>query len=288
MMTQSVFTGKDAKNNKLLLKILALNGPLHKFEIRKRIQNGQVKIPYPTVSRRIDDLLRKKYLKMIKQRSPYRNLRVKAYSLSLRGTLVAILIPEVTSRENLLQFLKNASMVNPFCDLSRALLENGSDFDFVSDVFVSSMRETISSGLLNLDVVDQENIIWVINFSISNRLGEMKDKLMQNPQPLEKVVDSIRSEEAKSILNDIGKHQFLRDADHILGPIIISALKSIELQGFSLDETPEEKRADLFAELYARLSPIYWILELLERQPPPERKFKPISIPDGKNKNKKS
>lgn len=90
----SVFKGRQAEYNKRILWVIALEGPLHKFDVWRKLAtkkhgSGQGKVPYPTVSRRIDDLFNRGYLVPQQRMSPHRRREVKAYGLAFKSLLVS-------------------------------------------------------------------------------------------------------------------------------------------------------------------------------------------------------
>lgn len=62
-MRIGAFEGKDSKNNRLILEVLALNGSLIKWGIFREIKK-QTSITWPTVSRRVDDLKKRGYIEV--------------------------------------------------------------------------------------------------------------------------------------------------------------------------------------------------------------------------------
>jgi DNA-binding Lrp family transcriptional regulator len=91
------FEGKDAKNNGLILEVLALNGSLIKWGILREMKT-QTEISWPTVSRRVDDLKKRGYI----TETGKKKIRVKVtksekpsptYGLTWKG-LIAVLTNE--------------------------------------------------------------------------------------------------------------------------------------------------------------------------------------------------
>ena len=89
--------GRDAKNNKLVLETLALQGPLIKYDIFKALKQRDVK-HYPTISRRVDDLKKRGYLDVAGKRLitvGKRSEESPTYALTWRGFIASLSIESV-------------------------------------------------------------------------------------------------------------------------------------------------------------------------------------------------
>jgi len=64
----AILRGKGSENNRLLLERLALEGPLIKYDLFKRFKKQGTGAYYPTVSRRVDDLVARGYLRVVGKR----------------------------------------------------------------------------------------------------------------------------------------------------------------------------------------------------------------------------
>lgn len=107
------FRGRDARNNKLVLETLALDGPLIKYDIFKTLKSKGVK-HYPTISRRVDDLKERGYLAVAGKRLikvGKRSEESPTYALTWRGFIASLVIesvirdiPSVLENNSLLKF----------------------------------------------------------------------------------------------------------------------------------------------------------------------------------------
>jgi len=84
---------RGTENNRLILKTIALNGPMLKYRIFKNVQVGR----YSTVSRRVDSLTKTGYLGEASKRATERGKRTEEsmYGLTWRGFIASITINEV-------------------------------------------------------------------------------------------------------------------------------------------------------------------------------------------------
>ena len=102
-----ILSGKGAKNNRLIFKTLALNGPLSKYELSKILT-----IQYPTIHRRVDALRKLNYLdiadKRIQKKRP--DQKTFLYSLTWKGLIVSIQIEDVRAR--IVEVFRNCPLLN--------------------------------------------------------------------------------------------------------------------------------------------------------------------------------
>jgi len=101
----SVFKGREAKLNKAIFHILALQGPLTIYEICKeiKIQKGLKHIKYTNVNRRVRILEEHGYLEKVGTRKTQAGFQAVLYQLSLR-IFLALLLNEI----NLDSFVQKA------------------------------------------------------------------------------------------------------------------------------------------------------------------------------------
>jgi hypothetical protein len=98
--------GKDAPNNIAILTLVALRGSMNKYDLYsalpgKNVPGKQKEKNYPTVSRRVDDLVSRGYLvaagSKLARKGTKREERVTVYGLTWRGMLAALSEEEVLS-----------------------------------------------------------------------------------------------------------------------------------------------------------------------------------------------
>jgi DNA-binding Lrp family transcriptional regulator len=85
------FNGQKAKNSRKVIKLLADKGPQIKYEIWDRMKP----IPYATVSRRIDDLVKRGYLGVAtttRTKTHYNPNASKVYGLTWKGLIAGLLL----------------------------------------------------------------------------------------------------------------------------------------------------------------------------------------------------
>lgn len=110
----AIFRGRGSENNMLTLKTLALKGSLIKYDLFKALKELGKETHYPTISRRVDNLLGRGYLEIVGKRTitvGKRKEESSKYGLSWKGFIASLTIEPVA--ENLLRVLE----VNPHLKL---------------------------------------------------------------------------------------------------------------------------------------------------------------------------
>jgi hypothetical protein len=151
--------GKGSRNNKLVLKILALGGPLIKYDIFKALKSEGIR-NYPTISRRVDDLKRRGYLENAGTRLIRVGKRVEeshTYGLRWRGFIACLAIGD--ARENLIRVLENNHLLEKVLpnSVSKQII-----IDILKELFSQEELETISRGILEGYLMAiPENLEWI-------------------------------------------------------------------------------------------------------------------------------
>jgi hypothetical protein len=130
----AILRGKGSENNTFLLKTLALEGSLIKYDLFKALKETGKETHYPTISRRVDDLLEKGYLRIVGRRTVVvgkRRDKSAKYGITWKG-LIASLTMESVAR-NILKVIEN----NPQLKLP-----------FPREVTVGMIREIFTDGEL--------------------------------------------------------------------------------------------------------------------------------------------
>lgn len=100
---------RGARNNKRILEQIALNGPLLKYDVCLKLKLPQSH--YGTISRRIDDLKKKKYLGEAGTRETKRGMQVEQtqFGLTWRGLIASLSLEKV--RLNLLRVIEKQPLL---------------------------------------------------------------------------------------------------------------------------------------------------------------------------------
>jgi len=112
----AILCGRGSGNNRAILEALALQGALIKYDIFKALKNKGKETLYSTVSRRVDDLTHRDYLREVGKRTirvGKRQDESSTFGLTERGFIASLTIESVA--ENILGiFRKNPHLELPF------------------------------------------------------------------------------------------------------------------------------------------------------------------------------
>jgi hypothetical protein len=117
----SVFKGREAKLNRLIFQILALEGPLTIYEVCKRIKTkrGLKHTKYTNVNRRVRALRKSGYLQKVGVRKTKAGFKAALYCVTPRAYL-AILLNEL----DLDRFIRTASEERIITAIAALTLQN--------------------------------------------------------------------------------------------------------------------------------------------------------------------
>jgi len=112
----AILRGRGSANNETVLETLALEGPLIKYDLFKELKNSGKKIIYPTISRRVDDLVDRGYLEIVGTRTIVvgkRKDESSTYGLTWKGFIASLTI-ETVAQDILRVLEKNSHLKFPF------------------------------------------------------------------------------------------------------------------------------------------------------------------------------
>jgi len=180
-------SGRGSKNNRLIIRTIALKGPMLKYAIHKDVSIGL----YSTVSRRVDSLVEREYLAEASKRVTARGKRMpeSEYGLTWRGFIASITIKEV--RENIPQVLeKNRLLAFPEKELILPLMK-----ELVTphelEVIARSILEAYLKTIPSLELVSNEPmslLTWFFNIRDKPKFPE-GFKLSKWPKDSEELLD---------------------------------------------------------------------------------------------------
>lgn len=141
----AAFQGKDSRNNKLILKILALDGPLIKYDIFKALKPEGIR-NYSTISRRVDELKRRGYIENAGTRLTRVGKRVEeshTYGLRWKGFIACLAIRN--AQENFIRVFENNHLLEKVLpnSVSKKMI-----IDILKELFSKEELEMISRGIL--------------------------------------------------------------------------------------------------------------------------------------------
>lgn len=193
--------GIGRRNNLLILETIAMEGPLLKYDVYKRLKEKGLE-EYSTVTRRIDSLREKGYLEEADKRITARGKRKaeSMYGLTWKGLVASLAGKKI--RKGALQVIeRNPLLVIPEKEFVLLILK---------DIFNPEEVERIASIMLygylkaipNLEDIEEEKLgIWILpalgeippDIIKAEMIGQKKDltRLLDNPRILQYVKDRI-------------------------------------------------------------------------------------------------
>jgi hypothetical protein len=145
-------SGRGVDNNQRILRSIALKGPMLKYDIFKDVGMNY----HSTVSRRVDNLVKKGYLREASKRVTERGKKTaeSEYGLTWRGFIAALAIREV--RENIPQTLEKNPLLNiPEKEIVLSILKELITTQEL-EIIAESMLEAYLKTIPNLELVENE------------------------------------------------------------------------------------------------------------------------------------
>jgi DNA-binding PadR family transcriptional regulator len=179
--------GRGRTNSLLILEIIAMEGPLLKYDVYKKLEEKGIS-EYSTITRRIDSLKEKGYLNEAGRRKTERGKRKaeSMYGLTWKGLIASLVSRRV--RENALQVIeKNPLLVVPEKEFILLVLRDIFDPTEIEEI-VSTLLYGYLKAIPILESINEEELwIWIIQ-----ALREIPPNIMKVTEMPEKEKDLIR------------------------------------------------------------------------------------------------
>lgn len=166
--------------NGQIIRHLALNGPSLIYSVAKDLASrSQTKVHYPTVNRRMHELVRRDYLQKVGTRATKAGAPADLYATTLRGDFAALAgMPDsedentVMSPKEIREVIANASSRegSPFVLLTHIRGEGQSAAELVDKELVPEIVNGVKNGYLNLDALDEGVICSAFASLISRKI----------------------------------------------------------------------------------------------------------------------
>jgi hypothetical protein len=167
--------------NGQIIRYLALNGPSLIYSVAKDLASlSQTKVHYPTVNRRMHELVCREYLQKAGTRTTKAGVPADLYATTIRGDFAALAGVLDVDGENaamspkeVRQVIANASLIegSPFVLLAHLLGEGQSATELVDKELVPEIVNCVRNGYLNLDALDEGVICSAFASLISRKLA---------------------------------------------------------------------------------------------------------------------
>ncbi len=217
------FRGKEREGNREIIRALARAGPMttwgltrqilldrqsEEAQVRTQAEAGRhanspvIRLGWEPTSREIRQensvvyrevlsLLEKRY---IRRRGLVRSKGndVQVYGLSYRGTLAALLLPEIYWEEvdDLVMIRADSNVI---LTIALQLLSDGIPEAFIARLLLDGLREDLRRGYLKIDEVEREEADRILYTRFLKRLYDEREELVKDPALLRKLSKSLRS-----------------------------------------------------------------------------------------------
>lgn len=165
-------SGKEKWMNTQILRYLSLEGPAIPYQVRKAIEErSQNKIHYPTVNRRISDLVENGYLVDCGTKATKSGIKATLYETTSRGDLSALAIG--LDPFELRRLIEKASKKEntPF-SVIQYMLDNGYAYEKAREELLAYLINGVKIGIVNFSAQD-EVIIAISLLLILLKLREL-------------------------------------------------------------------------------------------------------------------
>jgi len=217
------FEGRDSKTNKLILKALAFNSHSIKWEIFKEI--GEVS--WATISRRVDDLEKRGYIRKTgKRRVRIANRKEDTfeYGLTWKGFVAPLTISKV---QNITEVLENNPQLKLPLPVDFKLIRKVLGDEQIEKILKIAFETAIKPMNYDLESIEEKMIPECFSTYIIGGLREKIEKegasiLLKHPQILDwyqkRIDENIKSirEALRDLKRELEKHEKIKEKIRLL------------------------------------------------------------------------
>jgi hypothetical protein len=168
-----LLSGKEGKMNGEIVRYLSLSGPSVIYHVAKELSlTSQTKIHYPTVNRRVHDLVARGYLKVAGTRRTKSGAEAALYATTIRGDFGSLASGLNERQEYKLVQLAGTKPGSPFL-LLKHMLDRGLPFELVRREFVTGLRDDLRNGYINIEALNEEVVCSAFATSMARKLREV-------------------------------------------------------------------------------------------------------------------
>lgn len=263
----AILKGREGKMNGQIIRYLALSGPSLIYSVAQDLASrSETKVHYPTVNRRMHELVRRQYLEKAGTKLTKAGVPADMYATRLRGDFAALAgIPDSSGRYSMelspketLQLIRIASHRegSPFLLFNDIIEEGQNGLEFVDRDLLPEIINSVRNGYLNIDALDEAVICSALAALVARKVASLLDSTAKNKQSgasdryrekvklLMRSLDKLVTSPSKPVANG-GKLQ-----EQGGDPVQSATLKS-ELTPVSLQWVNELK---VFLKLYSAMS----------------------------------
>lgn len=186
----AIFRGKEGRMNAQIIRYLALNGPSLIYSVAKDLANqSETKVHYPTVNRRMHDLLAKQYVQKVGRRATKAGAPADLYATTIRGDFAAIAgMPDASgefkgelSPKEIRQLISTASARegSPFALIKYIVDEGHAGAELVDKELLPEIISCVRDGYLNLNALNDDVICNAFASLVARRITAIRSSYAQ-------------------------------------------------------------------------------------------------------------
>jgi DNA-binding Lrp family transcriptional regulator len=219
----SAFRGREGKLNVQIIRILAQKGPSIIYAIAQQLKaESETKIHYPTVNRRVHQLLRAGYIEKAGTKLTKAGANEYLYALALRGEFAALAgMPDwkggylsEPSPSEIRQLLSTASArkKSPFALLNQISQQDQDGADLVQNKLAPELVRGVRGGFIDLDATEEDTISTSFAKLVARTIIDLSGRNGSSPKP------SAESKPLRMLMDALDKPTLLVENDTTEGP----------------------------------------------------------------------
>jgi hypothetical protein len=180
----TLLKGREGKLNAQIIRYLALNGPSLIYSVKQDLAlRSETKVHYPTINRRMHELLRQQFVQKAGKRTTKAGLPADLYATRLRGDFAALIgIPDnlgqytfELSPKEIRQLVTAASsrQGSPFILFKHIFEEGPKGVELIDKILAPEIINGVRNGYINIDAPDEEVICSAFASVISRKMTEL-------------------------------------------------------------------------------------------------------------------
>ncbi len=187
-----LFRGKEGRMNAGIVRYLGLNGPSLIYSVAKALAAGSdTKVHYPTVNRRVHDLVRRGYLASAGSRETKSGARASLFTTTVRGDFGCLASGLDTRDQFLLTEEAGKKPKSPFA-LLKMMVDRGMPFEFVRREFLDGIAQDVRNGYINIEALNEEVICSAFAASLARKLRQVMGE-EKGREYVDSIIDMIGS-----------------------------------------------------------------------------------------------
>jgi hypothetical protein len=156
-----------------VVRFLSVNGPSLIYQVAKELSStSETKVNYPTVNRRVHDLVARGYLMPAGTKRTKAGAEAQLYQTTIRGDFGSLASGLSAPQERKLILLAGTKPGSPFL-LLKHMLDKGLPFEFVQREFVSGVAGDLRNGYINIEALNEDVICSAFATSMARKLREV-------------------------------------------------------------------------------------------------------------------